>query len=68
MYKTHRVIWLIVYGVWAEEIDHEDGNGLNNKLANLKCVSRIENQRNKRLSYKNNSHIVTGKQIGRAHV
>ena len=53
MYKTHRVIWLIVYGVWAEEIDHEDGNGLNNKLANLKCVSRIENQRNKRLSYKN---------------
>lgn len=53
MYKTHRVIWLMVHGVWAKEIDHADGNGLNNRLNNLSSVSRVENQRNKKLSYKN---------------
>lgn len=53
MYKTHRVIWLMVHGVWAEEIDHADGNGLNNRLSNLSSVSRIKNQRNKRLCHKN---------------
>jgi hypothetical protein len=48
-YKAHRVIWLWVYGNAPEtEIDHIDGNKLNNRIANLRNVTRIENLKNKR--------------------
>ena len=37
------------------EIDHIDGNGLNNSINNLRCVDKINNQRNKRISKLNTS-------------
>lgn len=49
-YYVHRVAWEIIHGPIADGmcIDHIDGDGLNNKLSNLRIVTRSENQRNRR--------------------
>jgi hypothetical protein len=52
----HRVAWALYYGDEPSgEIDHIDGNGLNNSISNLRVVSRVENMRNTRLSKRNKS-------------
>lgn len=43
---AHRVIWKLVTGVAADEIDHIDGNRLNNRWKNLRSVPSGFNQRN----------------------
>jgi hypothetical protein len=59
-YRAHRLAWLYIYGRWPkEEIDHIDGNGLNNKLSNLRECTRQENAKNKPLQ-KNNSSGISG--------
>ena len=50
---AHRIIWIMTSNDDAKEIDHIDGNGLNNKLSNLRSVTREENGKNLRL-YSNN--------------
>lgn len=43
-YGAHRVAWLYVYGVWPKlHIDHIDGDPANNRISNLREVSRTEN-------------------------
>ncbi len=56
-FMVHRVIWFYVTGEWPDQIDHVDGNGLNNKWDNLKNVSDEGNQRNKRLYACNKSGV-----------
>jgi hypothetical protein len=46
--RAHRVIWAIVTGEWPNEIDHKDGNGLNNKWGNLSNVDKLMNMKNMR--------------------
>lgn len=58
-YKEHRLAWFYMTGRWPEQIDHIDGNGLNNKWENLREVSLSENLKNKPL-YKNNKSGVLG--------
>lgn len=46
-YKSHRAVWLYVTGKWPDgDIDHIDGNGLNNRFDNLREVTRSVNCRN----------------------
>lgn len=46
-YKAHRLAWLYQLGVFPpEEIDHIDGDGRNNRWANLRSVTGAENRRN----------------------
>lgn len=46
-YKAHRLAWLHFYGAWpAENIDHIDGNGENNAIANLRDVTQSLNAQN----------------------
>lgn len=47
---SHRLAWLYVYGRWPDhEIDHINGVKTDNRIINLRDVSRSENQQN--LSY-----------------
>jgi hypothetical protein len=47
-YMEHRLAWLYVHGVWPTEIDHINQDGLDNRLANLREVSRRTNSENQR--------------------
>lgn len=46
-YLVHRIIWLIVRGKWPDnQLDHEDGDGLNNRLRNLREADDDVNSKN----------------------
>ena len=48
-YQYHRVAWLVHHGSWpSADIDHKDGNPLNNRLDNLRDASRSFNLANTR--------------------
>lgn len=53
-YPLHRLIWVLQYGVWPKgDIDHIDRDRANNRLANLRDVSRSENMQNAGVSSAN---------------
>ena len=55
-YKAHHLAHLYVTGLLpVEQMDHEDGNGLNNSWANVSVSSAVGNARNHRLQANNNS-------------
>ncbi len=48
-YFVHRIIWALFYGnaEIPEDIDHVDGNGLNNQICNLRLATHGQNQANR---------------------
>ncbi|MFA6278358.1 MAG: HNH endonuclease signature motif containing protein [Pedobacter sp.] len=58
---AHRLAWLYEYGYYPDyEIDHIDGNPLNNKIINLRKANSGENKQNIKRSSKNNKLGVLG--------
>ena len=57
-YKAHRLAWLYVYGVWPIELDHQNHIRDDNRISNLREVSRKQNMQNTKLYTSNSSGSV----------
>lgn len=56
---AHRIIWLYVHGEWPEEdIDHINGDPSDNRIENLRTVSRAENLKNQKHCSNNKSGVM----------
>lgn len=52
----HRLAWIYIYGTAPDElIDHADGDGENNSLANLRLATKAQNMANSGLYARNTS-------------
>ena len=54
-HKMHRIIYLMHHGYLPKEIDHIDGNPLNNKIENLRAATHSENLKNQKIKSCNTS-------------
>jgi hypothetical protein len=57
-YYAHRLAFFLFYGRWPDNIDHINHNRSDNRISNLREVSRQENQKNLRMPRDNKSGIV----------
>ncbi len=55
IHKVHRLIFLLEHGYLPKEIDHINGDRQDNRIENLREVSRSENQFNKAICSNNTS-------------
>lgn len=55
-YVAHRLAWLYAYGAWPDgDIDHINRDKTDNRISNLRLVSRSENQLNRKRNRNNKS-------------
>lgn len=59
LHYAHRIVWVLHNGPIpvGMQIDHIDGDGINNRLSNLRMVSATENKRNMRRMVTNKTGV-----------
>lgn len=66
-FRAHRVAWALAHGEWPRGfLDHINGDKTDNRLANLRDVTRLENARNMPRP-KNNTSGVLGVSWSKSH-
>lgn len=59
-YLSHRLAWFYVHGIWPEgDIDHINGDKADNRIINLRDVTRVQNMANAK-SHKNTKSGLKG--------
>ena len=56
-YGAHRIIYLLHHGYMPRNIDHIDGNPLNNRIENLRAAEHFQNGCNRKTNANNTSGI-----------
>ena len=60
-FLAHRLAWFYVHGTWPSgEIDHINGDRSDNRIANLRDVSRLTNRQNMRRAQADNRSGLLG--------
>lgn len=57
VYLNHRLIWLMHYGYLPEQIDHINGNRMDNRIENLRPATKQQNQHNAKRRVDNRSGV-----------
>lgn len=57
-YLAHRVIWALIHDEWPSFIDHINGDRTDNRLKNLRTVTKSENAKNMAISKRNKSGTI----------
>jgi HNH endonuclease/AP2 domain len=58
---AHRLAWFMSYGKWpAGDVDHINGDPSDNRIANLRDVTRSVNMQNKRAAHSNSKSGLLG--------
>lgn len=56
-YKAHRLAWFLFHGKHPDgHIDHKNGNQSDNRINNLRVVTQVENQQNRKKKTKNGEY------------
>lgn len=60
-YHAHRLAWLYVFGSWpAHQIDHLNGQRSDNRIANLRAVTRALNTQNQQRAHADSASGLLG--------
>jgi hypothetical protein len=58
-FRAHRVAWAIHHGAWpTDQLDHINGDRVDNRMVNLREVTNHENHKNQKLPCNNTSGVM----------